>query len=79
MILTGGKAHVPHLLCLLLGMKNALVYSWLCIRTLSRHRGPESSLEAKMGENFVFVRVLGIRMVRNGHKARRGHFPCVEK
>lgn len=79
MILTGGKAHVPHLLCLLLGMKNALVYSWLCIRTLSRHRGPESSLEAKMGKNSVFVLALGIQMVRSVRKARREQRPYAEK
>ena len=34
MILTGGKARVPHSLYPLLDMQNALVYSWLCIRTV---------------------------------------------
>jgi hypothetical protein len=79
MILTGGKARVAHLLSLLLGMKNALGYSWLCIRTLSRHCGPESSPEAKMGKNSVFVHVLGIQMVRSCRKARREQRPYTEK
>jgi hypothetical protein len=79
MVLTGGKARVPHLLCPLLDMRNALIYSWLCIRTVGRPRGPKSSLEAKTGKSFVFVRALGIRMGRNDHKARPERCSYVEK
>jgi hypothetical protein len=79
MILTDGKARVPHLLFPLLDMQNALVYSWLCIRTVGRSRAPKSSPESKTGKSFVFVRVLGIRMGRNDHKVRQELCSYVEK